>query len=122
VQTGLGRTGTLLATDYEGVKPDILILGKALSGGLMPISAILADDVVIIQNKVMMNIFPGEHGSTYGGNTLACAVAREAVDVVLEEKLAENSNAMGKILLKNLQSFTKFGFVKEARGRGKILE
>lgn len=89
IQTGLGRTGKRLACDHEGVKPDILILGKALSGGMMPVSAILAND------EVMLVIKPGEHGSTYGGNPLACAVAMEALKVLEEEKLADNANQRG---------------------------
>jgi ornithine--oxo-acid transaminase len=89
IQTGLGRTGKRLACDHEGVKPDILILGKALSGGMMPVSAMLAND------EVMLVIKPGEHGSTYGGNPLACAVAMEALKVLEEEKLADNANQRG---------------------------
>jgi len=89
VQTGLARTGKMLACDHEGVKPDILVLGKALSGGLMPVSAVLAN------NEVMLTIKPGEHGSTYGGNPLACAVAMEALKVLKDENLAENSEKLG---------------------------
>jgi ornithine--oxo-acid transaminase len=89
IQTGLGRTGKRLACDHEGVKPDILILGKALSGGMMPVSAVLAND------EVMLVIKPGEHGSTYGGNPLACAVAMEALKVLEEEKLADNAYQRG---------------------------
>ncbi len=89
VQTGLARTGKMLACDHEGVKPDMLVLGKALSGGLMPVSAVLAS------NEIMLTIKPGEHGSTYGGNPLACAVAIEALKVLKEEQLAENSEALG---------------------------
>ena len=92
----MGRTGKMFAHQYEDIKPDILILGKALSGGLLPVSAIFADD------RVMMNIFPGEHGSTYGGNSLACVVAREAVQTLIEEKMVENSYKMGQVLLNNL--------------------
>ena len=89
VQTGIGRTGKLLATDYENAKPDILILGKALSGGVFPVSAVLAN------NEVMMCIKPGEHGSTFGGNPLACVVAKAALEVVIEEKLSENAMELG---------------------------
>lgn len=111
IQTGLARTGKMLACDHEGVRPDILILGKALSGGTMPVSAVLADDVV------MMNIHPGEHGSTYGGNPLACAVAMKSLAVLKEEGMAENAEAMGQILraeLQNLQS----PYITTIRGRG----
>lgn len=101
VQTGLGRTGKLLAVDYEGVKPDILILGKALSGGLLPVSAIMAN------NSVMDVIKPGTHGSTYGGNPLACAVAMEAIKVLLEEKLTENAYKLEKVLIEELQKIPK---------------
>jgi ornithine--oxo-acid transaminase len=100
VQTGLGRTGKMLACDHEGVKPDILILGKALSGGTIPVSAVLAN------NEVMLTIKPGEHGSTYGGNPLACAVAMEALKVLKDEKLSENSEALGIILEKLLEFLT----------------
>src|SRR3954470_7542971 len=89
IQTGLCRTGKMLACDHENVRPDILILGKALSGGFLPVSAVLADDAI------MLTIKPGEHGSTYGGNTLACAVAIEALQVLKDENLAENSNKLG---------------------------
>lgn len=112
VQTGMGRTGKMFAHQYEAIKPDILILGKALSGGLLPVSAVFADDIV------MKNIYPGEHGSTYGGNSMACVVAREAVQTLIDEKMVENSERMGQVLLKNLQTFTSFSCIKEARGRG----
>jgi ornithine--oxo-acid transaminase len=92
IQTGLCRTGKMLACDHEEVRPDILILGKALSGGVLPVSAVLADD------DVMMNIHPGQHGSTYGGNPLACAVAIEALQVLKDEKMAENAALMGEFL------------------------
>jgi ornithine--oxo-acid transaminase len=111
VQTGLARTGKMLACDHENVKPDILILGKALSGGTMPVSAVLCN------NHIMLNIKPGEHGSTYGGNPLACAVAMEALQVLLDEKLAENANELGKLLrdeLKNLNS----PLIADVRGKG----
>jgi ornithine--oxo-acid transaminase len=89
VQTGIARTGKLLACDHESVKPDILILGKALSGGVMPVSAVLAND------EVMLCIKPGQHGSTFGGNPLACAVATAALNVVRDENLPENAEKMG---------------------------
>lgn len=91
IQTGIARTGKLLCVDHEDVRPGIVILGKALSGGAYPVSAVLADD------EIMECIRPGEHGSTYGGNPLACAVAMAALDVVKEEKLAENAEKLGKI-------------------------
>ena len=91
VQTGIARTGRLLACDWESVRPDILILGKALSGGVCPISAVLADD------PIMMTILPGEHGSTFGGNPIAARVAIAALSVIRDEKLAENAEKMGKI-------------------------
>lgn len=111
VQTGLGRTGKLLAVDHEGVKPDILILGKALSGGVLPVSAVLAS------NSVMDVIKPGTHGSTYGGNPLACAVAMEAVKVLLEEKLCENAERLGKVLVEELNKIPK-NKITTVRGRG----
>jgi len=89
VQTGIGRTGRLLACDYENVKPDILVLGKALSGGVMPVSAVLSS------NEIMLTIKPGQHGSTFGGNPLGCKVAVAALEVIKEEKLSENAYAMG---------------------------
>ncbi|MCI4671469.1 MAG: ornithine--oxo-acid transaminase [Bacteroidia bacterium] len=91
VQTGLSRTGKMLACDHEGFKPDILILGKALSGGVFPVSAVLSSD------EVMLTIQPGEHGSTYGGNPLACAVAAEALQVLVDENLSENASRLGEI-------------------------
>jgi ornithine--oxo-acid transaminase len=113
IQTGLGRTGALLACDHEQVKPDILILGKALSGGVMPVSAVLAND------EVMLCIKPGEHGSTYGGNPLACAVATTAIKVLLNENLIENSKNLGILLgdfLKEMKS--AYRFISEVRGKG----
>lgn len=91
IQTGIARTGRRLAVDHEAIKPDMLILGKALSGGMMPISAVLASD------EVMLTLHPGQHGSTYGGNPLACAVMMEALDVVQDEALAENAERLGEI-------------------------
>ena len=111
IQTGLARTGKMLACDHEGVRPDILILGKALSGGTLPISAVLADDVI------MMQIKPGEHGSTYGGNPLACAVAMKSLEVLKSEKMAENAEAMGKLLRTELEKLNS-PLIKLVRGRG----
>ena len=111
IQTGLARTGKMLACDHEGVRPDILILGKALSGGTLPISAVLADDIV------MMQIKPGEHGSTYGGNPLACAVAIKSLEVLKSEKMAENAEAMGVLLRAELEKLNS-PFIKLVRGRG----
>ncbi len=113
VQTGLCRTGNMLACDFEGVKPDLLILGKALSGGTMPVSAVLGND------EVMLGIKPGEHGSTYGGNPLACAVAMEALQVLLDENLAENALEMGKIFRTRMELLMqKTPLVTAVRGRG----
>ncbi|MDI9364410.1 MAG: ornithine--oxo-acid transaminase [Flavobacterium sp.] len=111
VQTGLCRTGKLLACSHEAVRPDILILGKALSGGTMPIAAILADD------DIMLNIKPGEHGSTYGGNPLACAVAIVSLQVLKDEQLAENATAMG-ILLRDELAKIQSPLIKTIRGKG----
>ena len=111
IQTGLARTGTLLACDHENVRPDILILGKALSGGTIPVAAVLADDIVMLQIK------PGEHGSTYGGNPLACAVAMKALEVIKSEKLVENSYKMGIILREELVKLNS-PFIASIRGRG----
>jgi len=111
VQTGLGRTGKLLACDYEGVRPDILILGKALSGGVMPVSAILADD------EIMLTIKPGEHGSTFGGNSLACKVAISALEVIKNEKLAENAERLGKIFREEIKGI-KSDMIELVRGKG----
>jgi ornithine--oxo-acid transaminase len=113
VQTGLARTGKMLACDHEAVKPDILVLGKALSGGILPVSAVLAS------NEIMLTIKPGEHGSTYGGNPLACAVAMEALKVLKDEKLAENAEALGVIFreeMVKLQNSTDI--VTAVRGKG----
>jgi ornithine--oxo-acid transaminase len=111
IQTGLARTGKMLACDHEDVRPDILILGKALSGGTLPISAVLADDIV------MMQIKPGEHGSTYGGNPLACAVAMKSLEVLKTEKMAENAQAMGALLRAELEKLNS-PLIKLVRGRG----
>lgn len=113
VQTGIARTGKMLATDYENARPDILILGKALSGGVLPISAVLADD------EIMLCIKPGEHGSTFGGNPLACTVARAALEVVDEENLSSNAFEMGKIFRNELYDrLSDSNIVKLVRGRG----
>jgi ornithine--oxo-acid transaminase len=113
VQTGLARTGKMLACDHENVKPDILILGKALSGGVLPVSAVLAND------EVMMTIHPGEHGSTYGGNPLACAVAQEALMVLQDEKLSENAENLGVIFRHEMNELAKrSSLVKLVRGKG----
>jgi ornithine--oxo-acid transaminase len=111
VQTGLARTGKMLACDYEDVRPDILILGKALSGGTMPVSAVLCDDYI------MLNIKPGEHGSTYGGNPLACAVAMEALQVLKDEKMAENAFYLGNILREELAAI-EGDMITAVRGKG----
>ncbi|KAH8360332.1 hypothetical protein KR200_002051 [Drosophila serrata] len=111
VQTGLARTGKMLAVNYEEVQPDILILGKALSGGMYPVSAVLCND------QVMLCIKPGEHGSTYGGNPLGCRVAMAALEVLQEEKLAENAYKMGALLRKELSGLPK-EVVSVVRGKG----
>lgn len=113
IQTGLGRTGKMLACDYESIKPDILILGKALSGGMYPVSAVLSNQTI------MECIRPGEHGSTYGGNPLACAIAKTALSVLKEEKLIDNAYERGKQFRSNLQSIQhKYPIMKEIRGKG----
>ena len=111
VQTGIGRTGRLLACDHENVKPDIIILGKALSGGVYPVSAVLCND------DVMLCIQPGEHGSTFGGNPLACAVAKTALEVVIDENLSDNANLMGNIFREELNKLNS-SIIKEIRGKG----
>ncbi len=111
IQTGLSRTGTMLACDAENVRPDVLVLGKALSGGVLPISAVLADD------EVMMTIKPGEHGSTYGGNPLACKVAMTALAVLKEENLAANATAMGQLFRDELAKLHS-PYIAVIRGRG----
>tara|TARA_A200000159_G_scaffold86859_1_gene80434 strand:+ start:2823 stop:4058 length:1236 start_codon:yes stop_codon:yes gene_type:complete len=113
VQTGLGRTGKMLATDYEKARPDILILGKALSGGVIPASAVLADD------EIMLCIKPGEHGSTFGGNPLASSVCHAALKVIIDEKLSENSYLLGKRFRKSLNSYVdKSSIALKIRGKG----
>jgi ornithine--oxo-acid transaminase len=111
VQTGIARTGKLLACDHEGVRPDILILGKALSGGVLPVSAVLADD------DIMLTIKPGEHGSTFGGNPVAAKVAIAALEVVKEEKLAENAERLGKIFRNEFRNIES-EMIKLVRGKG----
>ena len=111
IQSGIGRSGRLLACDWEGVKPDILVLGKALSGGVTPVSAVFAND------EIMLTIKPGEHGSTYGGNPLACAVGMAALDVVRDEKLAENADRMGKIFRSEVAKI-EHKMIKKVRGKG----
>ncbi len=113
VQTGIARTGKLLACDHYDLKPDILILGKALSGGVFPVSAVLADD------EIMMTIKPGEHGSTFGGNPLACVVAMAALEVIKDENLSENAEYLGKIFRDRLGRLTeKSDLVNLVRGKG----
>ena len=111
IQTGLCRTGKMLACDHENVRPDILILGKALSGGMMPVSAVLADD------EIMLTIQPGEHGSTYGGNPLACKLAITALTLLKEENMAANAAVQGELLRKQLETI-KSPLLKVVRGKG----
>jgi len=111
VQTGLGRTGKLLASDWDDVRPDLVVLGKALSGGTMPISAVLADDAV------MLNIQPGEHGSTFGGNPLACRVAMASVEVIQDENLTGNAAQMGEMLREELRQIDS-PLIHTIRGKG----
>lgn len=111
IQTGIGRTGKLLACDYEDIHPDILILGKALSGGVTPVSAVLASD------EIMLTIAPGEHGSTYGGNPLAAAVGIAALEVVRDEKLSENAYAMGELFRSEMEKIDN-PMIKQVRGKG----
>lgn len=111
IQTGIGRTGRLLCCDHEEVRPDILILGKALSGGVLPVSAVLADD------EIMMTIKPGQHGSTFGGFPLACKVAMAALEVVKEEKLAEKAEKLGEIFRHEMRAI-KSKLIRQVRGKG----
>jgi ornithine--oxo-acid transaminase len=111
IQTGLARTGKMLACDYEGVHPDVLILGKALSGGVLPISAVLADD------EIMLTIKPGEHGSTFGGNPLACKVAMAALQVLQDENLAQNAEELGRYFREEIKSLNS-PFINIIRGKG----
>jgi ornithine--oxo-acid transaminase len=113
IQTGIARTGKMLASDYENVRPDVLILGKALSGGVLPISCVLADD------EVMLVIQPGEHGSTFGGNPLAAAIVLEALQVVKDEHLIENSERLGKIFRARMEALIKkTRLISLVRGKG----
>jgi ornithine--oxo-acid transaminase len=111
VQTGLARTGRMIACDHEGVKPDVLILGKALSGGMLPISAVLTS------NEVMLTVRPGEHGSTFGGNPLSCAVAMASINILLDEKLAERAERLGKIFRSELEAM-RSPIIELVRGKG----
>ena len=111
IQSGLGRTGKLFCFEHEGVRPDVVIIGKALGGGMLPVSGILADD------EIMGVFHPGEHGSTFGGNPLACAVARTALHVLVEEKMVENSARLGEHFLQRLRALAS-PHVKEVRGKG----
>jgi len=111
VQTGIARTGKMLCCDHESVRPDIVILGKALSGGVLPVSAVLADD------EIMLTIHPGQHGSTFGGFPLACRVAMAALEVVREEHLAEKAERLGRIFREEMERI-KSPFIKEVRGKG----
>jgi ornithine--oxo-acid transaminase len=113
VQTGIARTGKLLACDHEEVKPDVLILGKAISGGVFPVSAVLAND------EIMLCIQPGEHGSTFGGNPLACKVAIAALEVVKNEKLAENAERLGELFRNEMNRIiAQTDLVTKVRGKG----
>jgi ornithine--oxo-acid transaminase len=112
IQSGLGRTGKMFACEHEGVKPDLMIVGKALSGGFYPVSAVLG-------SKDVLGVFaPGDHGSTFGGNPLACAVARAALRVLVDEKLAERSAELGAYFLQKLEPLKTNRRVKDVRGRG----
>lgn len=113
VQTGLGRTGKILASEHEGIKADILILGKALAGGVLPVSAVLASD------EIMLTIQPGQHGSTFGGNPLACRVAIAALEVLREEKLADNAAILGEIFRTELNKLKEtYPIIRVVRGKG----
>ena len=114
IQTGLGRTGKLFASDHEGVRPDMMIIGKALSGGFYPVSAVLSDSEILGLYR------PGEHGSTFGGNPLACAVAREALKVIVEENLVQRSAELGEYFLEQLAEIPS-RHVKEVRGKGLLI-
>ena len=111
VQTGIARTGKMLCSEHDGIRPDIVILGKALGGGVLPVSACLADD------EIMLNVKPGEHGSTFGGFPLAARVAVEALKVVKDEKLVQNAEKMGKIFREEIQKINS-PFIVQVRGRG----
>jgi ornithine--oxo-acid transaminase len=111
IQTGLARTGKMLASDHEKVRPDVLILSKALSGGMMPVSVVLVDD------EIMLTLKPGEHGSTYGGNPLACKIAITALQILKDEKMADNAAAMGELFRNKLQSL-RSKHISLVRGKG----
>ncbi|WP_341228192.1 ornithine--oxo-acid transaminase [uncultured Arcticibacterium sp.] len=113
IQTGIARTGKMLCIEHSGIKPDIVILGKALSGGVLPVSAVLADD------NIMLTIKPGEHGSTYGGNPLACAVAMESLKVVLDENLADKAEKLGQLFRDEINKLIdKTSLIRLVRGKG----
>jgi len=113
VQTGIARTGKMLASQHEDVHPDMLVLGKALSGGVFPVSLVLA------REDIMITLKPGEHGSTFGGNPIACAVAMEALQVVKDENLVENASKMGKVFHQRMNKVVEeSNFVKLVRGKG----
>ena len=113
IQTGIARTGKMLASDHEGVRADLLILGKALSGGVLPVSCVLADD------EVMMVLHPGEHGSTFGGNPLAAQVCMAALQVVADEHLADNAEKLGQLFRSRMELLiTKSSLIKLVRGKG----
>jgi ornithine--oxo-acid transaminase len=113
IQTGIARTGKMLCIDHEELRPDIVILGKALSGGVLPVSAVLADD------EIMLTIKPGEHGSTYGGNPLACAVAKEALQVVMDDNLAKKAEKLGELFRVKMNEYiAKSNIVTLVRGKG----
>lgn len=113
IQTGLGRTGRMLAIDHENIKPDILILGKALAGGVLPMSAVLAN------RDIMLVIKPGEHGSTYGGNPLASAVGLASLKAIVDENMTQNAEKLGKVFRNSLEESKKvYPFIKEIRGKG----
>ncbi|HAZ31847.1 MAG TPA: ornithine--oxo-acid transaminase, partial [Dehalococcoidia bacterium] len=114
IQTGLGRTGKLLAEEHDGIEADLTLLGKALSGGFYPVSAVLSS------TEVMGVLRPGEHGSTFGGNPLACAVARKAINVLIDENMIENAAVMGEYFRSGLSEI-KSPYVKEVRGRGLLI-
>ena len=111
IQTGIARTGKMLCCDHENIRPDIVILGKALSGGVLPVSAVLCD------NEIMMTVSPGQHGSTFGGFPLACKVATAAMNVVVDENLAEKADKLGK-LFRNEMSKIESPYIKLSRGKG----
>jgi ornithine--oxo-acid transaminase len=114
IQTGLGRTGKLLAEEHDGIEADLTLIGKALSGGFYPVSAVLS-------NKEVLDVLrPGEHGSTFGGNPLACAIARAALKVLVEENLIENAEKMGDYFKKGLHEI-KSPYIKELRGKGLLI-